>query len=66
MSHICNNLKTFLKKLEKNGFKIVLTKKCVKIIPPNKNIKMYISHFGSGGYHPVRRYVKNMCKMDIK
>ena len=66
-SHSSKNLKPLLKTLEKNGFIIEFTKKCIKIIPP-KEIKaeIYITHYCDKGYHPVRRYIKNMCKIDIK
>lgn len=66
MSHVSKNLKFLLKSLEKNGFTIEFTKKCVKIIPPKEiKVEIYIAHYGEKGYHPVRRYIKNVCKMNI-
>lgn len=66
-SHVSKNLKSLLKSMERKGFRIEFTKKCVKIIPPSDiKVEMYIAHYGEKGYHPVRRYVKNVCKMDIR
>lgn len=66
MSHVSKNMKDLLKVIEEKGFRIEYTKKCVKITPP-KHIKaqMYNAHYGEKGYHPVRRYVKNACKVDL-
>lgn len=67
MSHVSKNLKNLLKSLENSGFNIEITKKCVKITPPKTiNVGIYIAHYGEKGYHPVRRYIKNVCKLDIR
>lgn len=66
MSHVSKNLKMLLKSLEESGFRIEFTKKCVKIIPPvYMKAEMYIAHYGERGYHPIRRYIKNICKIDV-
>jgi hypothetical protein len=65
-SHVSKELKKLLNILEDKGFRIEITKKCVKIIPPvNIKAEMYIAHYGEKGYHPVRRYIKNACAITI-
>ena len=35
----------------------------IKVIPPDKKLPMYTCHQGSGAIHPLRRYLKNTCKL---
>lgn len=66
-NHISKNMKDFLKKLVHYGFVVEYNGKCVKILPPaTLKVSMYIAHFSDKGYHPVRRYVKNVCNINIE
>lgn len=66
MSHVSTDLKNLLVLLENKGFDLKYTKRCIKIIPPNDiKVDMYTVHYGEKAYHPVRRYVKNICKLEI-
>ncbi len=66
-AHTMKDLTKFLNKLEKIGFTIQYTKKTIKIFPPKKlNVEMYITHYTDKGYHPVRRYVQNICKLNVE
>lgn len=65
-NHISKNMKDLLKKMIRNGFTVEYTGKCVKISPPSGiKVVMYIAHIGEKGFHPVRRYVKNVCKVNL-
>lgn len=65
-SHICRDLDRLFKVMREGGFNIIIGKKCVKIIPPPKTGQTpYISHYGPRGFHPIRRYVKNQCKINL-
>lgn len=37
----------------------------VKIFPNDKSLPMYVAHRSERAVHPVRRYLKNVCKLDI-
>lgn len=65
-SHCSKNLNKLLKSIESIGFRIEVKAHRVKITPP-KSIKaeVYITHYGEKGYHPVRRYIKNVCNIDV-
>lgn len=66
-AHVSKNMKELLRKLVQNGFCVEYTGKCVKISPPpGVEAAMYMAHFGEKGYHPVRRYVKNVCKITLQ
>jgi hypothetical protein len=66
MSHISKNFNQIINTARSNGFAIEITKKGVKIIPPaDKDWPIYIAHIGEKGYHPVRRYLKNVCGLEI-
>lgn len=66
-SHVSKSMKKLLDKLRKLKFNIVEEGHVVKITPPKDIIApMYIAHYGEKGYHPVRRYIKNKCKIHIK
>ncbi len=66
-SHISKNMRKLLDELKRRGFQIIREGNCIRIIPPSSiKIPMYIAHYGEKGYHPVRRYVKNQCGMEIK
>ena len=66
-NHVSKNMKELLQKMVRNGFGVEYTGKCVKISPPTGIVaSMYTAHFGEKGFHPVRRYVKNVCKIILK
>jgi hypothetical protein len=37
----------------------------VKVYPPNKDLPFYTCHAGERGIHPLRRYLKNTCKISV-
>jgi len=66
-NHISKDMKELLRKLVRNGFRVEHSGNCVKISPPKGvDAMMYTAHFGEKGYHPVRRYVKNVCKITLQ
>lgn len=64
-SHICKELDVLFKKIEQAGFKLERGNNKLKIYPPDKSLPIYICHEGERALHPVRRYLKNVCKINL-
>lgn len=65
MAHKCKELDTMLNKILKHGFKCEYSGVAIKIYPPDKTKQMYIGHMGEKAFHPVRRYLKNICGIAV-
>jgi hypothetical protein len=66
MKHTCKEFWDMIDQAKAAGCK-VLTKKsgAVTVIPSNKNLPIYTCHEGERGIHPLRRYLKNTCKLQV-
>jgi hypothetical protein len=66
-NHTCKELTSLLSNAEKAGFQVIWKKSgSFHLIPPQKGIPFFIGHFAERGYHPVRRYIKNVAKINLE
>lgn len=61
MKHSSKELIDLLKKAQTFGCRVEDCGNSVRIYPINKSIQPYIAHKGERAFHPVRRYLKNIC-----
>ena len=64
-NHSCKELDRLLEKAIEAGFTIKKEGIFLKIYPPDKKIPFYSGHHGERGFHPIRRYFKNVCKVKL-
>jgi hypothetical protein len=72
--HSSPSFDNLIKKLDSLGFEIKISDKGVyRISPPEHikktlptNLQIYNAHKGDKGFHPVRRWAENYCKVDLK
>lgn len=51
--------------VQKKGFRVVLRGSGLTIFPPEKNLPAYTAHYGERAFHPVRRWLKNVCGVTV-
>jgi hypothetical protein len=66
-NHKCKELDKLLEMAEGQGCSIVTKNGKLQVFPP-KHIKAspYLVHYGERAFHPVRRFLKNICQLRFK
>jgi hypothetical protein len=52
-------------KAKESGCIITEKSGTIKVVPLNKSLPIYTCHAGERGLHPLRRYLKNTCKLAV-
>lgn len=65
-NHLCKELERLFDLARNNGCRIVVKNDKYQIFPPiTIQAKPYLVHYGERAFHPVRRFLKNTCKIPV-
>ena len=65
MKHLSKDFNTLIDKVRALNYRIVRNGVTYKIYPTDKTLPLFTAHFSDRGVHPLRRYLKNTCKVNF-